>query len=314
MNNAIVKPPALKRGDLVAVVAPSSPSEQGRLLAGIRHLQAKRFRVRYLPDLLHRRRRFLAGDDEERAEELRLMFEDPEVRAIFVARGGYGAQRLLDRLDPQVIRRNAKIFLGYSDVTALLFFMVERCGLVCFHGPLVTEMSTLSPWTERVLFRALTSPEPAREVPLARSGWIRKGIARGKLVGGNLSTLCATLGTPHEPDTSGKILFLEDRGEKPYRIDRMLVQLKQSGKLAGAAAVLLGDLIPGATAEEADRDDTILREVLFDNLRDLGVPVASGLPAGHGRRNLTLPLGVSVEVDAGRNRLVFLESGVNPRA
>ena len=312
-HDDLVKPPALRKGDLIGVVAPSSPFDPRRLLTGIRFLQARGMAVRCLPGLFKRRKGFLAGEDAHRAEELRLMFEDPEVKGVFTARGGYGAQRLLDRLDPEVIRRNPKIFLGYSDVSCLHFFLLDKCGLVSFHGPLVIEMGALSRWTELRLFRALTRPEPPGDLSLPDARWIRKGVVRGPLVGGNLTILCSSLGTPWEPETEGRVVLLEDRGEKPYRIDRMLVQLRQAGKLSCAAAVVFGDLLTGKDGGTPRREKRILEEVIHENTRSLGVPVVCGLPVGHGRRNLTLPLGVRVEVNGRRNRFRLLESGVSPR-
>jgi len=313
-DDALVKPAALRKGDLIGLVAPSSPFDSQRLLPGIDFLRSMGMEVRYLPGFFQRCRGFLAGEDDERAEEIMVMFGDPLVKAVFVARGGYGSQRILDRLDPDVIRRNPKIFLGYSDVSSLLLFLLDKCRVVPFHGPLVLEMGSLPRWTEHYLLRALMRSEPLGDFPLPPARWVRGGVARGALVGGNLSVLCASLGTPWEPDTQGRVLFLEELGEKPYRLDRMLVQMRQAGKLTGAAAVVVGDVLPGMQGRAASRERRLLAEVVIENTRGLGVPVVCGLPLGHGRKNLTLPLGVKAEVNGRRSLFRVLESGVGPRA
>ena len=304
----IEKPAVLKNGDCIGLIAPSSPFEEDAPKAGIRFLESQGFRVRYLPGMFNRRKGFLAGEDEQRAEEVRLMFDDPDVKAIFVARGGYGALRILDKLDPEAMGRNPKIFMGYSDVTCLLLFLLDRCRFVCFHGPFVNEMGSLSALTESCLLRILTRPESFGPLPLSGSTWIRTGVTRGTLVGGNLSTLCSTLGTPWEVKTEGRILFLEDRGEKPYRIDRMLVQLRQAGKLSSVAGLLFGDMLPGNDAQGRAADKDRMNEVLFENTKDLGVPVLSGLPVGHGEDNIPLPLGVLAELNGKENRFSILEA------
>lgn len=306
------RPVVLRSGDCIGLIAPSSPFEGDAAKAGIRFLEAKGFRVRHLSGFFNRRKGFLAGEDEQRAEEVRLMFEDPEVKAIFVVRGGYGALRILERLDPEVVTSNPKIFMGYSDVTCLLLFLLEACGLVCFHGPLVNEMGSLTALTERYLLRILTEPEPLGTVPLVDSKWIHKGVAKGRLIGGNLSTLCSTLGTPWEVRTEDRILFLEDRGEKPYRIDRMLVQLKQAGKLSSIRGLLFGSMITERHARYGSGDEAVMNEVLFENTKDLGVPVLCGLPVGHGKENIPLPMGVLAELNGEKNRFAVLEAAGKP--
>jgi muramoyltetrapeptide carboxypeptidase len=306
----LVKPPPLRRGDCVGLVAPSSPFEQDTLEAGIRFLQDEGFRVRHQPDLVERRKGFLAGGDHERACEIQKTFEDPEVKAVFVVRGGYGAQRILDRLDPVQIRRHPKIFLGYSDATCLLTYLLQKAKLVCFHGPVANEMGSLSDLTRRCLLQLLTRTEPLGSVPLGNFRWIREGVARAPIVGGNLSLLCSTLGTPWEVDTGGRILLLEERGEKPYRVDRMLVQLRQAGKFSSIAGLLFGEFRGGEASEQDGRDKEAMDEVLDGNTKDLGVPVACGLPIGHGKHNVPLPLGVLAEIDGREGRVSILESAV----
>ncbi len=312
-EEAFAKPPVLRKGDIVGLVAPSSPFQREALEAGVRFLEAQGFAVRHRPGLLERKKGFLAGEDEERAEEIHGMFEDPEVRAVFVVRGGYGAQRILSRLDPDLIRSHPKAFLGYSDATCLLTFLLQASRLVCFHGPLVNEMGTLSDLTRDCLLRLLTKDEPLGALPVKNLRWIRRGLARAPIVGGNLSLLCSSLGTPWELQTGGRILLLEDRGEKPYRVDRMLVQLRQAGKFSSIAGLLFGEFQGVGTGEQERSEREAMDEVLAENTRDLGVPVACGLPVGHGRHNVPLPLGVPAEIDGSEGLISILEPAVKLR-
>jgi muramoyltetrapeptide carboxypeptidase len=241
------------------------------------------------------------------------MFEDPGVRAVFVVRGGYGAQRILDRLDPDLIRDHPKIFLGYSDATCLLAFLLQTARLVCFHGPVVNEMGALSDLTRDCLLRLLTKGEPFGPIPAGDIRWIRTGHARAPIVGGNLSLLCSTLGTPWELETTDRILLLEDRGEKPYRVDRMLVQLRQAGKLSSIAGLLFGEFQGRRTGEQERHEKEAMDKVLEEHTKDLDVPVACGLPVGHGEHNVPLPLGVPAEMDGGKGGVSLLEHAVKLR-
>jgi muramoyltetrapeptide carboxypeptidase len=312
-EESLVKPPVLRKGDCVGLVAPSSPFPYDALQDGIRFLRDEGFLIKHLPALAARRQGFLAGGDQERADELQGMFEDPEVNAVFAVRGGYGAQRILDRLDADRIRCNPKIFLGYSDATCLLTFFLQAVRLVCFHGPFVNEMGSLSGRTRRCLIGLLTTEDPLGPIPVGDIRWIRRGSARGPIVGGNLSLLCSTLGTAWELETAGRILFLEDRGEKPYRVDRMLTHLRQAGKLSSIAGLLFGEFQVEQNEERGGNDTEVMEEVLRDNTKDLGVPVASGLPLGHGRHNVPVPLGVLAEIDGSEDRVSILEPAVRPR-
>jgi muramoyltetrapeptide carboxypeptidase len=310
-EDAFVKPPSLRKGDCIGLVAPSSPFRKDAFEAGIRFLEDEGFKVKHRPDLLERRKGFLAGGDQERADEIQGMFEDPGVNAVFVVRGGYGAQRILDRLDPDLIRDHPKIFLGYSDATCLLTFLLQTARLVCFHGPIVNEMGQLSDLTRDCLLRLLTKGEALGPIPAGEGiRWIRRGLARAPIVGGNLSLLCSTLGTPWELETAGRILFLEDRGEKPYRVDRMLVQLRQAGKLTSIAGLLFGEFQGSRAGEQEKREKEAMDEVLEGNTKDLGVPIACGLPVGHGEHNVPLPLGVPAEIDGDKGLVSILEPAV----
>jgi len=295
------------------MVAPSSPFSEEFLRRGIRFLEGHGFCVCHRPRGTERRHGFLAGEDRHRADELMDMFEDPGVDALFAVRGGYGAQRLLGLLDPDRIARNPKLFLGYSDASVLIHFLVNRCLLACLHGPLATEMGSLPPLTERFLLRALTEPDPMGHYPVSDARWIRTGEATGPLIGGNLTVLCSTLGTPWEVVTEGRILFLEDSGEKPYRIDRMLMQMRQAGKFSGVAGIVFGDVLTARDRGASCADREAVLEVLRENTQDLGVPVLCGLPAGHGPENLALPMGVQAAVGGRKGAFALLETALTPR-
>ena len=302
----IRKPPRLNPGDRIGIVSPAAAVQAERLKQGCLALQQCGFSVQVGAQALQRDR-FFAGTDRVRAEELTAMFTDPGVQAVFCSRAGYGSGRLLPLLDFTIFSQQPKIFVGYSDVTLLLNAFVQRTGLVCFHGPLVAGefAEGLSERSRMHLFNLLTRGTGEASLPFSTT--LRTGVAEGPLLGGCLSVLVATLGTPFAFDPRGAILFLEDIGEKPYRIDRMLVQLKQGGVLEHLAGVVFGDM-QGCWGTEDD--PTLLLSVIADAFADYSYPVGFGLPAGHGGENFALPLGTRVRLDAGQQQLVFLESVV----
>lgn len=304
----LIKPHPLRSGDSVAIAAPGGClTEEGRAYLGraVSTLQGLGFRVKATPDP-HRRNHYLAGEDRERADELMGLFSDPEVRAIFCARGGYGSQRIIPFLDPRVIRKNPKIFVGSSDITALLVYLLEQCHLLPFHGPNVATGQFLegnAKRTQAALKETLDRGLPG-ETPLCRP--LKPGIRKGKIKGGCLSLLVTTLGTAYEIDLGGTILFVEDLNEPPYRIDRMLTHMRHAGKLDQVAGVVFGEM-----AGCQDRDGTDLESVILDLFRDQEIPVIFGFPSGHGETNLTIPLGVDVSLDGNQGRLIFNESGLS---
>jgi muramoyltetrapeptide carboxypeptidase len=266
------------------------------------------FRVRFDERIFHSLG-YLAGGDEERACELMGAFEDPSVKAIVALRGGFGCSRLIHLIDQGRLRRHCKIFMGFSDLTTLHMFFRRRFGWVTFHGPMTTspalgnigseqEKHLLSLWTDASYLSDFSFPNLEAWAP---------GTAEGELAGGCLSLVVASLGTPYEIATEGKVLFLEDLGEPPYRIDRMLTQLRLARKLEGIAGILLGNFQdcdppkPGTTATE------VLRNILMK----LEVPVIANFPAGHGAENWALPLGAKIRLDAGNCRVSFLEHAVS---
>jgi muramoyltetrapeptide carboxypeptidase len=301
-----IKPPALKQGDTVAIVAPAAAVDRDLLERGISALVAMGFRVKASEHVL-RRSGILAGTDRERAADLQNCFAEPEAKAILAARGGYGSGRLLPLLDFAAIGRNPKIFLGFSDITFLLAALLQYSDLVTFHGPMVAmDFSRgLNPRSSEHL-RALLAGELSNFEIEARDA-IRPGQAEGEVVGGCLSVVTAMLGTTFFPRLEGRILFLEDRGEKAYQVDRMLVQLKQAGILARVAGIVFGAIQPVEADEQESRR---IEEFVAEQTASLSCPVLYGIEAGHGTQNLTIPFGVRARLDSKSRRLTFLESPV----
>ncbi len=282
------------------VVAPASPFPLHDFERGVERLRA-RYRVSFREDIVARHG-FLAGSDARRLAELREALADPSVDAIVAARGGYGVTRLLSRLHPEAVRDAKKLLVGFSDLTAL-HALWARAGLRSIHGPMVCALGRAEPaQVERWMAVAEGGAiEPFRALePLA------PGVAEGPLVGGNLAVLAAVAGTAHAPPLEGAILFLEDVGEAPYRVDRMLTTLRDAGWLARVAGVALGTF----TGCHARDDGRTVDEVLADRLGDLGVPVVRGIGAGHVPDNLELPLGARARLDADRGALDLLERAV----
>ena len=283
----------LKPGDTVGVVAPSGPFDPERLAHGLAYLEARGYRVRPGASL-YARARYLAGDDAARAADLNAMFADPDVRAIFAARGGYGAARVLDLLDWALIRRHPKILVGFSDTTALQLGIYARTGLVSFSGLTLCADITeegVHPVTETSLWAAMTE---GRFPPVEGLHALRSGTAEGPLIGGCLSLVASLAGAPYLPDLTGSLLFLEDVNEAPYRVDRMLNQLHMSGAFERASGVLFGRF----EGCEPDRDwEGTVEAVLEDLASRIACPVFCGLPYGHGPGRRVLPVGMRAAVD-----------------
>jgi muramoyltetrapeptide carboxypeptidase len=315
-------PAALYRGDTIALIAPASMPEREKIERAIARYEEMGFRVKTYGDI-YRRWGYLAGDDETRAEELIQAVADPAVAAIFPARGGTGLTRLLDVLDYSVFRRHPKILAGFSDITALHAALQTQAGWVTFHSPhpndgIGTE-NGFPDLTARTFWRALLAEnysghqEHGYQVPLtederAKITTLSGGKARGRLVGGNLSLVTALLGTPYEFDMTGSILLLEEVGEAPYRVDRMISQLRLAGKLEVLNGIVLGQFTECGAGE--DKPSFTVREIFEDYLGGLGIPVVENFPTGHTDENVTLPLGIEVELDADARKLAILENPV----
>jgi muramoyltetrapeptide carboxypeptidase len=292
----------LRPGATVALAAPAFAVDAARVAAGEALLRAAGFSVRRRDDLFEQQG-YLAGSDARRGAELMQWIDDPEVDAVICARGGWGCHRIVAGLDATRVRAARKPLLGFSDVTTLLLWQLRRAGLVGFHAPMLEREQPLGEEEVESLVRA------TRGAPLApwqgepRGG----GTAEGRLVGGSLMLIAASLGTPWEVDTRGAILLFEEIGEKPYSLDRLLQHLRAAGKLDGVAGIGVGHLV-GCTDPKRDRPTAA--EVVEEVLRPLGVPLVLGLPFGHGRPNLTWPMGVRARLDGERGALAFLEAGV----
>jgi muramoyltetrapeptide carboxypeptidase len=292
--------PALSPGARVAVVAPASAFDRDSFESGLA-LLAARYDVRQEQGLFARHR-YLAGSDERRLQELTAALLDPAIKAVFCARGGYGATRLLQylgsaRLGPP------KPVVGFSDITALHLWL-QSLGLMSIHGPVLTQLAQLSVATSERLFALLESPSPAAS--LDATDTFVPGVAEGPLLGGNFSVVTRLLGTPYLAPLDGAILLLEDVGERPYRLDRMWTHLALAGVFARVRGIALGEF---KHCEEKDADYRAA-DVLRELAAATGLPCAAGFPIGHGEHNDPVPLGARVRLDAGARRLEFLEAAV----
>ncbi|HEX3696572.1 MAG TPA: LD-carboxypeptidase [Polyangia bacterium] len=301
----MIRPPRLRAGDVIRVVAPSGPVPREAFLSGVAVLR-QRFDVRF-GEGVFARDGFLAGPDQRRLEELRAALADPEAKAVMMARGGYGLLRLLPFLDPEDLRARPRPLIGFSDGTALLAF-AARAGVAAVHGPVVTQFGNLGDSDQQALFRLLEDPHPG--VLLSGMGCVIPGRAAGPLLGGNLEVFSRLLGTPFLPALDGAILFIEDLGERPYRIDRLLTTLDLAGVFNAVSAVVVGDFT-GCDEPEATRvNSPTAQEVLLDRLGRLAIPVVIGAPVGHGTRNRALPYGTLCELDAFNGVLTAREAAV----
>jgi muramoyltetrapeptide carboxypeptidase len=302
----MLKPRALRRGDRVALVAPASGFARDEFDAGVRELSAIGFEPVF-DDRVFARSAYLAGPAATRASALRDAFLDPTIAALIAVRGGYGSVQILPLLDADEIRQHPKIFIGYSDNTSLLTWLTQTCGLVAFHGPMIEgRFARGAAGYDRDTFeRCVCKPEPAGAITHPNLESLRGGEASGMLVGGTLTQLAASLGTPYAFDPpAGCILFLDEVAERPYRIDRMLTQLRLSGLLNRASAVVFGELPrcdePGGSLG--------IRSVIGDVMADFRGPVLYGLPSGHtSGATLTLPFGVAARVVTGMQPAVIVE-------
>lgn len=315
---ATIKPRALREGDTVGLITPSTfVSDPDRLALAERTLRYFGLKPKFGRNV-KKKEGYVGGTVEERVSDLHEMFRDPEVKGIFCIRGGFGAAHLLEAIDYPLIASHPKILLGYSDITALHLAIHRKTGLVTFHGPVV--LSRFSAYTQEHFRKAvfqtkplgtLTNPpdsDPLRPAHSMRT--VRPGKARGPLVGGNLTLISTTLGTPYEIETKGKIVFIEDVDEQPYSVDRMLTHLKLAGKLDQAAGIVFGECADCRPRDYRPSFDSTFTtgEVVDRILGKLSIPVLSGLTIGHTDDQLTLPLGVMATMDADEKKLVVEEA------
>ena len=315
----LLKPERLCPGDTVGLVAPASaPPDPKAVDRAAVALEEYGFEPK-LGKNVRARLGFLAGTDRARAADLMAMFADKKVKAIVCLRGGYGSARILDRLDYAVIRRNPKIFSGYSDITSLHFALLKKAGLVSIHSPMLNgELADpkIPEFTRKSFFRLVMEAKPAGSICAGCAGKtisvLRGGRAEGRLIGGNLTLICASLGTPFQPSFKGKILFFEDVSERPFRLDRSLTQLLNAGILLQVAGIAVGvnkncrdpNAKPGGEYRQSAAD------VVKERLSQLRVPVVTGLPFGHVDLNATIPVGVTAKLDGERGDLIITESAV----
>lgn len=286
------RPRALKLGDTIGIAAPSSPFDRTKFLKGIRALERLGFSTFYRHDIFDQNR-YLAGTDERRAEEFADLVCNKSVAAVMFARGGYGSQRIIPLLDLQRLREHQKPIVGFSDITPLLTFLRQGAGFPTFYGPVITQLGRMKgALTGEALVRALTTPAPLGPVPTGAARIIRPGKATGPLVGGCLSLINSSLGTPYAIDARGAILLIEEVNEKVYVLDRMLTQLKNSGVLGQAAGIVFGSIVP---PEDEPHD---VEHMIRDVLTDFAGPVIFNFPAGHIDDFVSLPLGATVELEA----------------
>jgi muramoyltetrapeptide carboxypeptidase len=312
----LIKPKRLKKGDTIGMISPGSHISDEELEKAVIRMEELGFQVK-LSKNVSAKRGFNAGTDEQRLNDLHSMFSDKQVDGIWCTRGGYGCSRLLPKINYNLIKRNPKVLIGYSDITALNQGIFQKTGMVCFHGPVGA--SELTEYNKQHITNILLEPKEKYSILLSEENLqtesdhykievIRPGKMKGPLIGGNLSLLAALAGTPYNFDAKGKIVFIEDVGEKPYRIDRMLTTIRQACNLKAASGIILGifeDCQPG----ENDLSLSLM-ETLRDRLRDLDVPVIYGLSFGHIMNQCIFPLGVKAELDTGQQSINLLEAAV----
>lgn len=306
MNRKPTKPRALRPGDTVAIAASAAAIERAHLERGVNVLASMGYRVKVSERVLARSG-ILAGEDRARALELQDYFADPEVKAIFSARGGYGCGRLLPMLDFKAIAATPKIYVGFSDATFLLNALVDLAGMVSFHGPMVAMdfARGLSPRSLEHIHGLLTGKFDGFELEAREA--MHPGTAQGEVIGGCLSVVVAMIGTLYEPRFDGRILFLEDTGEKAYRIDRMLVQLRQCGALGRLAGIVFGTI---RAIDGDEQESSMIARFAAEQTAGLGCPVLYGVEAGHGSENFTIPFGVTARIDSAARRIIFSEPAV----
>jgi muramoyltetrapeptide carboxypeptidase len=315
----VIKPARLKAGDKLAIVAPGSYISEEELQDSIKNINLLGFEAAYSEKVLLQSGYF-AGTDKDRAEDLMEKFSDKSVKGIVCARGGYGCARILPMLDYNVIRSNPKVLIGYSDITALLYGIYQKSGLITFHGPVGT--STFNEYSVNNFNNVLINPKNNSKFNNSNSGedenvygvtTIVQGKSKGRLVGGNLSIMVSLIGTEHDVEYSGKIVFIEEVGEEPYRIDRMLTQLLQAGKFNNAAGIMMGIFRKCEVKKESDltAKSFTLMEVLKDRFANLKIPVIYGMSFGHVKDKFTIPFGAYAEIDADNQTFTLLEKAVN---
>ena len=301
METKIIKPARLSPGDVIGIAAPAGPFEMDNFERGVAVIKDMGFEV-LVPENLQQPERYLAGSDKHRASVLNDLFKAPEVKGIICARGGYGSMRILDLLDFDLPGHHPKIFLGFSDISALISTISTKSGLVAFHGPNITTLGKATPQTKSSFYHAVTSDQPL-DIQPENTRVVSPGKATGIVTGGNLATLCHLLGTPYSPTYRGCLFVMEDIGETPYKIDRMLFQMRMAGCFQGVSGLVLGNF------HDCGSYDAIY-EIVANIFEDMQIPILGGFEIGHGEENMTIPMGIQATLDTEQGALVYQEAAL----
>ena len=309
-----IKPKKLKKGEVIGIISPASSPEDPILVnRGIRYLESLGYRIE-LGKNINKNRGYLAGTDEERVEDLHQMFKNKNVKAIFCLRGGYGAFRLLDKINYNLIKKYPKIFVGFSEITSLQMAFLSKANLITFAGPMVVQnfSKNVSKYTEENFWRLITSSKKVGKLKFPESNKlpnINPGISTGRLVGGNLAVFVSLIGTEFLPDLKDKILFLEDVGEYPYKIDRMMNQLRLNKVFKKIRGIILGRFVD-CFEHDPNKKTLTLSEVMNDYLSGIKVPSVYTFPHGHIKDFITLPIGLRTKLNATKGFVEIIESCV----
>lgn len=310
----IIKPKKLNKKDVIGIIAPgSSPDDHSRIEKGVRYLEKLGYRTQ-LGKNIGKSQGYLAGTDSERLSDLHQMFSDKNVKAVFCLRGGYGAFRLLDKINYKLIKDNPKIFVGYSEITSLQNAFFQKAGLVTFAGPMVAVdfHEDVSPYTEENFWAMITSNKKFGKVKYPEDEKLPslvKGNASGRLIGGNLAVFAALIGSEFLPDMNGKILLIEDIGELPYKVDRMLNQLKLAKIFKKSKGIVLGRFVD-CYEHDPNKKTLTLGEVIDNYIGSLKIPSIYTFPHGHIKDFVTMPIGIKINLNASRGIVEFEESAV----
>lgn len=310
----VQKPKKLNKKDVIGIISPaSSPDEFSRIEKGVKYIESLGYRVK-VGKHVGKNHGYLAGNDDERLEDLHAMFKDKNVNAIFTVRGGYGAFRLLDKIDYRLIRNNPKVFVGYSEMTSLQMAFFEKAGLITFAGPMVAVdfHDEVSPYTNENFWATITSNKKHGKLKfpeVEKLPFLQKGSTSGRIIGGNLAVLVALLGTGYFPNPTGKILMIEDIGELPYRVDRMLNQLKLSGTYKKVKGIILGKFVD-CNERDPEKKTLTLGEVIQHYITEVNVPSIYSFPHGHIKDFITIPFGIKINLNASKGIVEFAESAV----
>ena len=309
----MIKPKGLNFGDTIGIIAPASPVSEEDVQKVYNKITSLGFQVK-IGSSCYEEYGYLSGKDNIRAEDINNMFKDRRIHGIICLRGGYGSPRILDLIDYNIIKNNPKVFVGYSDITALHIAFNQIAGLVTYHGPMAGSnmIKNFNEFTKNSLFNTIMRKKSSCKIknPVEENiKTINSGVGRGQIIGGNLSLIVNTIGTPYEIDVKNKILFIEEIGEEPYVIDRMLNQLRLSGKLKESSGIILGDF-NNCRAKNPERSLT-LEEIINDQIKPVGKPTIYNLQSGHCNPMITLPLGVEAVLDGDKKELIIVEDCIN---